>query len=81
MKLNRSKAHGPEGILGWVLKENADLLAAPIADILNSSHRIKLSRDCFSELEAVPAGIPQGTKLGWLFYIMINDLSAANTKL
>ena len=35
MKLNRSKAHGPDGIPGWVLKENADLLAAPIADILN----------------------------------------------
>ena len=39
MKLNRSKAHGPDGIPGWVLKENADLLAAPIADILNSSYR------------------------------------------
>ena len=39
MKLNRSKAHGPDGIPGWVLKENADLLAAPIANILNSSYR------------------------------------------
>ena len=39
MKLNRSKAHGPDGIPGWVLKENADLLAGPIADILNSSYR------------------------------------------
>ena len=35
MKLNRSKVHGPDGIPGGVLKENADLLAAPIADILN----------------------------------------------
>ena len=39
MKLNRSKAHGPDGIPGWVLKENADLLAVPIADILNSSYQ------------------------------------------
>ena len=40
MKLNRSKAHGPDGIPGWVLKENSDLLAVPIADILNSSYRV-----------------------------------------
>ena len=39
MKLNRSKAHSPDGIPGWVLKENADVLAAPVADILNSSYR------------------------------------------
>jgi len=35
MKLNTSKAHGPGGIPGWLLKENADLLAVPVADILN----------------------------------------------
>ena len=39
IKLNRTKAQGPDGIPGWVLKENADLLAGPIADILNSSYR------------------------------------------
>ncbi|KAK2552410.1 hypothetical protein P5673_026492 [Acropora cervicornis] len=38
MKLNTSKAHGPDGIPGCLLKENADLLAVPIADILNSSY-------------------------------------------
>ena len=35
--LNTNKASGPDGIPSWVLKENADLLAAPVADILNSS--------------------------------------------
>ena len=35
--LNMNKASGPDGIPSWVLKENLDLLAAPVADILNSS--------------------------------------------
>ena len=35
--LNTNKASGPDRIPSWVLKENADVLAAPVADILNSS--------------------------------------------
>ena len=35
--LNTNKVSGPDGIPSWALKENADLLAAPEADILNSS--------------------------------------------
>ena len=54
MKLNRSKAHGPDGIPGWVLKENADLLAAPIADILNSSYREGRLPPSWKEADVVP---------------------------
>ena len=47
-----------------------------------AKQRIKLSRNCFLEWEAVPAGVPLGMKLGpWLLLIMINNLSEADTTL
>ena len=48
-----------------------------IADFLRGrSQRVKLNSDCFSDFEILPAGIPQGTKIGpWLFLAMINDLA------
>ena len=38
-KLNPKNAQCPDGIPSWLLKENADLLAGPITDIINCSYR------------------------------------------
>ena len=48
-----------------------------VADFLRDRYqRVKFSSDCFSDFKPVPAGIPQGTRIGpWLFSVMINDVS------
>jgi hypothetical protein len=37
--LNPTKAQGLDGIPGWLLKENAALLAGPVTEIINTSYR------------------------------------------
>ena len=61
----------PEMVISW------------ITDFLTSrKQRVKLGHDCLSEWGLVPAGVPQGTKLGpWLFIVLINELDVPTTDL
>ena len=38
LSLNSRKCMGPDGIAGWVLTENADILARPKSNTLNQSY-------------------------------------------
>ena len=52
--LNPSKSTGPDGIPGWLLKENADLLTLPVLDILNASFRESRLPPSWKEADIVP---------------------------
>ena len=55
-------------------------MALWVVDFLKQRYqRVKVSSDCYSEWEPVPAGVLQGIKLGpWLFILMINDLRVSD---
>ena len=66
-----SKLELPPMVMSWI----TDFLQ-------NRKQRVKLSNDCYSEWGNIPAGVPQGTKLGpWLFTVMINDLEVTGVDL
>ena len=66
-----SKLDLPPMVMSWI----TDFLQ-------NRKQRVKLSNDCYSEWGNIPAGVPQGTKLGpWLFTVMINDLEVTGVDL
>ena len=54
LSLNSSKAQGPDGILAWLLKENADLFAELVRDILNYSYREGHLPQSWKEAEIIP---------------------------
>ena len=53
----------------WLLERIADFLT-------DRKQRVKLAHDCYSDWGSVSAGVPQGTKLGrWFFLVMINGIN------
>ena len=54
LSLNSSKAMGPDGVPGWLLKENADLFAQPVADILNCTFQEARLPSSWRDADIVP---------------------------
>ena len=52
--LNPQKAQGPDSIPAWLLKENADLFAYPVMDILNCSYYSGCLPSSWKEANIVP---------------------------
>ena len=52
--LNKHKALGPVGLFNWCLKEYAELLYQPIADILNSSYKEQKLQSVWKHADVTP---------------------------
>lgn len=52
--INPTKPQGPDGMPGWLLRENADLVANPICDILNTSYRDCRLPRAWKEADVIP---------------------------
>ena len=59
--LNSTKAQGPDGIPGWLLKDNADLLTEPVTEILNTSYFENCLPLFWKEADVVP--VPKQTPI------------------
>ena len=59
--LNSIKAQGPDGIPGWLLKDNADLLTEPVTEILNTSYFENCLPSSWKEADVVP--VPKQTPI------------------
>ena len=58
----------PNSVINWIIYFLSDRF-----------QRTKLVNNCYSEWGMVPSGVPQGTKLGpWFFILMINNLDIEN---
>ena len=58
-RLNPAKTSGPDGILTWLLKENADLLTQVVSDILNCSYSQARLPQSWKEADIAP--VPKQT--------------------
>jgi hypothetical protein len=54
LALNPTKATGPDGIPGWLLKENADIIAGPVMSIINCSFLESRLPPSWKEADIVP---------------------------
>ena len=52
--INPIKAQRPDGIPGWLLKEDADLLTNPVQDILNTSYKEDRLPSVWKEANIIP---------------------------
>ena len=52
--LNARKATVPDGIPAWVLKENADILASSVGDIINSSYKETHLPESWKKADIIP---------------------------